>query len=103
VFGIPEWAIGVGFIILAGSIAKAVFGRMMPSDGPRGRHASRRDLSQALDVLQRRLGVIESGQQGLAQDDGVAARLAELEERLDFVERMLAKQREADRIAPPKA
>lgn len=102
-FGIPEWAIGVGFIILAGSIARAVFGRMMPSEGPRGRKASLRDLTQALDLVQGRLGVIESGQQGLAPDDGVAARLAELEERLDFVERMLAKQREADRIAPPKA
>ncbi len=102
-FGIPEWAIGVGFIILAGSIAKAVFGRMLPSEGLRGRHASRRDLSQALDVVQRRLGAIESGQQGLTQDEGVATRLAELEERLDFVERMLAKQRDADRIVPPRA
>jgi hypothetical protein len=101
-FGIPEWAIGVGFIILAGSIARAVFGRAQPHDGLPGRHGSRRDLSQALDGLQQRLGAIESGQQGLAQDEGVATRLAEIEERLDFVERMLAKQRDADRIAPPQ-
>jgi hypothetical protein len=102
VFGIPEWAIGIGFIILAASIAKAVFGRMLPSEGLRGRHASRRDLSQLLDGVQQRLGTIEAGRQGLAQDDGVTARLAELEERLDFVERMLAKQRDAERISPPK-
>ena len=101
-FGIPEWAIGVGFIILAGSIARAVFGRLMPSEGPRGRKASLRDVTQALDLVQRRLGTIETGQQGTGQDEGIAARLAEVEERLDFVERMLAKQRDADRIAPPK-
>jgi hypothetical protein len=29
-------------------------------------------------------------------------RLAEVEERLDFAERLLAKQRESDRIAPPR-
>ncbi len=29
-------------------------------------------------------------------------RLAVVEERLDFAERMLAKQRESDRIAPPR-
>lgn len=102
-FGIPEWAIGVGFIILAGSIAKAVFGRMQPSEGPRGRHVSRRDLSHLLDGVQQRLGAIEAGRQALAEDDGITARLAELEERLDFVERMLAKQRDAERISPPKA
>jgi hypothetical protein len=102
VFGIPEWAMGVGFIILAGSIAKAVFGRGQ-TERLSGRHASRRDLTQLLDGVQQRLGAIESGRQGLGDDEGVAARLAELEERLDFVERMLAKQRESDRIGPPKA
>jgi hypothetical protein len=33
----------------------------------------------------------------------VQRRLADLEERMDFAERMLAKQRDADRIAPPKS
>jgi hypothetical protein len=37
-----------------------------------------------------------------ADVEGLKQRLAEVEERLDFAERLLAKQREADRIAPPR-
>jgi len=33
----------------------------------------------------------------------VQRRLADVEERLDFAERMLAKQRDGERIAPPKS
>jgi len=33
----------------------------------------------------------------------VQRRLADVEERLDFAERMLAKQRDAERIVPPKS
>lgn len=33
--------------------------------------------------------------------DAMEYRLAELEERLDFTERVLAKHREADRLGPP--
>jgi hypothetical protein len=35
-----------------------------------------------------------------ADVEGLKHRLAEVEERLDFAERLLTKQREADRIAP---
>ena len=35
--------------------------------------------------------------------DGVRREVADLAERVDFAERMLAKQRDADRIAPPKS
>lgn len=35
--------------------------------------------------------------------DGVRRELGELAERLDFAERLLAKQREPDRLAPPRA
>ncbi len=34
--------------------------------------------------------------------EGMRQRLAEVEERLDFAERLLAKQRDADRIVPPR-
>lgn len=34
--------------------------------------------------------------------DETRQRLVEVEERLDFAERLLAKQRESDRIAPPR-
>lgn len=33
--------------------------------------------------------------------DGLASRVAELEERVDFAERLLARQRESDRLARP--
>lgn len=40
---------------------------------------------------------------GLREElDGVRQDLSELAERLDFAERMLAKQRESDRLSPPK-
>jgi hypothetical protein len=35
--------------------------------------------------------------------DEARSRLAAVEERLDFAERMLAKQREPDRLAPPRS
>ncbi|HJQ67185.1 MAG TPA: hypothetical protein VJ816_12440 [Gemmatimonadales bacterium] len=34
--------------------------------------------------------------------DETRQRLVEVEERLDFAERLLAKQRESDRVAPPR-
>ncbi|HEX2680611.1 MAG TPA: hypothetical protein VHQ03_04900, partial [Candidatus Dormibacteraeota bacterium] len=51
------------------------------------------------------------GREGPAQGDTAALaqaledltrRLAELEERVDFAERMLAKERAAERLAPPE-
>ena len=40
---------------------------------------------------------------GLREElDGVRQEMSDLAERLDFAERMLAKQREAERLAPPK-
>ncbi len=44
-----------------------------------------------LDEMRRRLELLES----------VEKRLAEVEERLDFAERMLTQQREPDRLPPP--
>ena len=75
---VPGWAIGVGVIILATSL-----GRVLRVLGPR-RSAPDAEIAgvrEALDDMQRRLG--------------------EVEERLDFAERMLAKPRDAERGAPP--
>lgn len=102
-FGIPEWAFGVGFIVVAISIGKAIAGRIGPPDGPRGPRGSRRDLARAIDELQKRVGGSEDVQSRLDALEDVQRRLADLEERLDFAERMLAKQRDAERIAPPKS
>jgi hypothetical protein len=94
VFGIPEWAIGVGFILLIVSLGKALTGRT--SGGLRHlRRASLRGLEPDLEE-------IEQGQRRLGEGGDLQGRLSEVEERLDFVERMLAKQRDAERVTPPK-
>jgi hypothetical protein len=105
---IPEWAVGVAFIMLAISVGHALSGRT--SRGVfRGRNASRRDLAQAMEEVQRRLAEVEEAQRRLASGEGegegeaVQTRLGELEERLDFMERMLAKRRDSERLDSPKA
>jgi hypothetical protein len=79
---IPEWAIGVGVIIFAVALAQIVVVKMRAS--VRTLPASDNEigeLRQAFDAMQNRVG--------------------ELEERLDFTERLLTKQRDADRLEPP--
>ncbi len=76
---------------------------LVSGEQPRGRNASRRDLAQALEEVQRRLSEVEEAQRRLGEGEDVQARLSEVEERLDFTERLLAKQREAERIVPPKS
>jgi hypothetical protein len=105
-FGIPEWALGVGFIVLAGSLAgsmgRALRGPSSPSDHPRGRHASRRELARSFEEMQGRLAALEQQPQQPANLEDLQRRLAEVEDRLDFAERLLAKQRDVERLAPPK-
>ena len=101
-FGIPEWALVVGFIIVAVSIAKALGGRLGPPNPLGGPRRSRRDLAQAVEDLQKRVGGSDDVQTRLDALEDVQRRLADVEERLDFAERMLAKQRDVERIVPPK-
>jgi tetrahydromethanopterin S-methyltransferase subunit G len=68
----------------------------------RGRKMHSREIGPALEEMQRRLDALEEGQQRIGAGDDAQARLNEVEERLDFVERMLAKQRDAERVSPPK-
>ncbi len=101
-FGIPDWAVGVGFIMVAISIAKALAGRLGPPErqgGPRGR----RDLARAVEELQKKVGGSDDVEARLDALEDVQRRLADVEERLDFAERVLAKQRDAERIVPPKS
>ena len=101
-FGIPDWAVGVGFIMVAISIAKALAGRLGPPErqgGPRGR----RDLARAVEELQKKVGGSDDVEARLDALEDVRRRLADVEERLDFAERILAKQRDAERIVPPKS
>ena len=79
---IPGWAIGGAVIIFAVALAQIVVVKLrasvrtLPASG-----GEIGELRQALDAIQNRLG--------------------ELEERVDFTERLLAKNREADRLGPP--
>ena len=100
-FPIPDWALGVGFIILVGYLGRALIGRGTGGQLLRGR-LSRRDIGPALEDTQQRLAALEEGQRRLGEGEDVQTRLNEVEERLDFVERMLAKQRDAERVVPPK-
>ena len=91
-FGIiPEWAVGVAFIMLAISVGKMLSGRGMPSERFRGRNASRRDLAEAMEDVQRRLTQLEEARSKPGELEDLQTRLSEVEERLDFAERLLAK------------
>ncbi len=101
--GIPEWALGVGVIIIAGSIARALAfaispGRAEERERLRGRKPSLRDLSQAIDDIRGKVGDTGDLQQRLDEMADVQRRLSEVEERLDFAERLLTKQRDAERL-----
>ena len=101
---IPDWAIGVvsilggvGVLALLIEIGDAVRRRLLgpgPARESRGPHT----------VIGMHLG---TGQPDLAPQpealEDLQRRVAELEERLDFAERLLARQREAERVLPPKA
>jgi hypothetical protein len=102
-FGIPEWAIGVGFIVFAVMGGVALLYRLMPAEmraSDRKRHLALR--LGALEQLQQELGGSEEMHQKFGELADVQRRVSELEERLDFAERLLAKQRDIERAIPPK-
>jgi len=79
--GIPEWAIGVGAILVAVSVLKVVTARLLPP-GYRGRSWRGETLPPETEDLQARL----------AELDELKRRVGELEERVDFAERLLARK-----------
>ena len=91
-FGIPGdvfWptaAFGTIILLVFGGVALL---RFLPH--PKSREADQPER-EALEDLQVRLG----------QLDQLQERLGELEERVDFTERILAKQREGDRLSLPQ-
>ena len=103
-FGIPEWALGVGFIIIVASVVKAIARSTTDTvvDRMRGRKGARALFGQAIEDMQGRLGGADDLRQRLGEMDEMQRRLSEIEERLDFAERMLTKQREADRLPADK-
>jgi len=92
---IPSWAIGVitimagiGLVQVLVGAASRVLGVPRWWGGGRGRMAKGMTLPG------------DSGEHTAALDD-LQRRVAELEERLDFAERMLAQQRGAAQLNPP--
>jgi len=84
---IPDWALGVGVIIIAITAARTLSGML--------RMMSRRGAARNLTRSDEEIGELR---QSL---DAVQNRLSEVEERLDFTERLLAKQRDAERLGSP--
>ena len=91
--GIPEWAIGVGVCLIALFGGIGLMYRLMPPEmrlSGKKRHAAFK------------VGESTDPGQTAAEFDDVHRRLAELEERVDFAERLLTKQREAERLSSPQ-
>lgn len=87
-FGIAD-AIGLAAIcVVLFPVVFALARRISPRSEDLGKPT---DRAERVAELERRVGDLEAGQQ----------RMAELEERLDFAERLLAKQRDAERLGPP--
>jgi len=76
-FMIPSWALGVSIIIIAASIARVVKAGLT---GASRRQLQAADADVTSDVTELRHTV-----------DTLQQRLAEVEERLDFAERLLSK------------
>jgi len=89
-FGVPEWAIGVGMIIVLSAAAKIVVRLFVPDN-------ARRSLRSPLGDQGDHPHALEGVHARLDELDQLKQRVSELEERLDFTERMLASQREAPR------
>ena len=103
----------MGFIILAGTVAKVIGRILTPPDQLqaaagriRGRlgKVSKRDFAELVDEMRGKLGELDDLRTRLGEVEEMQRRLSEVEERLDFAERLLTKQRAegGDRIAPPQ-
>lgn len=95
---IPAWAIGVALIVFVSAMANAFRG---------GGRREKFGKFRGNEDHERRIAELEESHRQLAAGSGdtveLERRLAELEERLDFAERLLAKKNDAERLGPPKA
>jgi len=82
---VPGWAVGVAVIIIAGSLARALPRMFRGADDRPTLRSGGADVAELRDAL-----------------DGVTKRLGELEERLDFAERLLAQKAGAERLVSPE-
>src|SRR2546425_12640082 len=98
----PGGPMGGGFSILPVGVAQVGVRSLVPADRLPGRRASTRDLGEMFEQVQRRLAELDDLRKRLDEVEEMQRRLGEVEERLDFAERLLAKQREGERLAPPR-
>ncbi len=90
-FGIPGeilWPTAAFATLISLIFAGVAFLRFLPQPRSRGGEPAEREV---LEDLRARLG----------QLDRLQERLGELEERVDFAERLLTNRRENERVAPP--
>lgn len=80
--------IGIGSLMMIGASAIVMIRRLAPRNT-----MDARDRDQLLEELHGSRDELEQ----------LRRRVGELEERVDFAERVLAKQREAPRLGPPRA
>lgn len=92
-FGIPEWAIGAGFVTAAFFAGIGLMLRVMPAEMRMGGRKKR--LS---DEEQR---LLDEAAERTHEVEEMRRQLGDLESRLDFAERLLTKQAERERLAPP--
>jgi predicted nucleic acid-binding Zn-ribbon protein len=78
---------GATIVLVAGAIAGAI----------RGRGSSRSELARLSDQLEHQAAALEDVQNGLTAQ---STQLAELQERLDFAERLLAQGRDRTALRP---
>ncbi len=90
---------GTLFLLAISPIGKAVASRLL------GRRSPMLDEDEITEQLKELRGEVEALKAGGGLEELAQLRheMAELAERLDFAERLLAKQREAERVAPPRA
>ena len=81
VFLVALAMVGTTLVLVAGAIGRAI----------RGRGSSRSELSQLSEQLKDQAAALEDVQNSLANQ---SSQMAELHERLDFAERLLAQGRE---------
>lgn len=86
-FIIPSWALGAAVILIAIQVGRAISGRHGMSRWGRWGRRGREESGSDTDVDELRQSV-----------ETMQHRVAELEERVDFAERLLAKHRESDRL-----
>jgi hypothetical protein len=97
-FGIPSWALGVIAIMAGIGVVQVLTGLAYKVLGIPRRESWGRGRGRT--VIGMTLPAADSGEQPAVPDD-LQRRVAELEERLDFAERLLAQQREAAQLNPP--